>query len=329
MWRFVLAATIACVAPYAHAQSSDAPAPPGERSIAGKVVVIEGDVRIYDDARNERRPKLGDAVYEGDNVFTGSDGEVHFSMTDGAYIGVRPNTKMRLATYKAEGGADDQSVITLLEGSFRTVTGWIGKLGAKHYQIDTPTVTIGVRGTDHEPRVVPEGNAEGEAGTYDRVYAGETVMGGPQGTVSVQANKAGFAALRGTARPRVLDRIPVFFRGTRNEARFRGLHARTQQRLERLRQQRVREIQQRRAHAAAPRGERAQAHASAVGHRPTEMQRASPERREQASHARTAQRIRMQQNHLGERRELRANEHRAADGRGAKREREFRRRRAE
>lgn len=309
MLRFVLVTMIACLAPLAQAQESGAaPAAPAERAVAGKVVVVEGDVRIYDDAHNERRPRLGDAVYEGDNVFTGSDGEVHFSMVDGAYIGVRANTKMRLATYKAEGGPDDQSVISLLEGSFRTVTGWIGKLGAKHYQIDTPTVTIGVRGTDHEPRVIPAGSTEGEPGTYDRVHAGETVMESAQGSVSVQADKAGFAPLRGAVRPRVLGRIPAFFRATRNEGRFRGLQARTQRRLETLRQQRVREIRERRAHPVALREPRSQLRASPSGPRRAGIRNERQEQRAQQLRGRRERGDEVRQNRLRQRRGFRERE---------------------
>lgn len=319
MFRLVLATMIACLAPLALAQGPAAgAASSADRVAAGKVVVVEGDVRIYDDVRRERRPKLGDAVYEGDNVFTGGDGEVHFSMADGAYIGVRANTKMRIATYRADGGPDDRSIISLLEGSFRTVTGWIGKLGAKSYQINTPTVTIGVRGTDHEPRVIPEGSAEGEPGTYDRVNAGETVMQSAHGTVSVQANKAGFTPLRGAGPPRVLDRIPAFFRATRNERRFQGLHARTQQRLETLRQQRIHQLQERRRPAATPREQRR-----------GELRKDRQERDLRQQEHRE-QRERAPENRLEQRRELRERERRSSGERGPRgRERELRRTRAD
>jgi hypothetical protein len=260
--RLVLVAICACLSPLALAQgesaktSADASA---ERPIAGKVVLVEGDVRVYGRNQELRRPKLDDSLYEGDSIVTGDGGEVHFNMEDGGYIGVRPNTRMRIANYKAEGGSDDQSVIALLEGSFRSITGWIGKLGGSHYRIVTRTVTIGVRGTEHEPHVIPEGSTVGEPGTYDRVHDGETVMQTPKGTVNVRVNQAGFMPLRGEARPRVLDRIPAFFRPTRNEGRFQGLHLRVQQQLEQRRRQRIEQIQERRKQASLPREQRPRA----------------------------------------------------------------------
>ena len=262
MLRLVLAAVLACVAPLAPAQGESAKTPAdasAERPIAGKVVLVEGDVRVYDRNRGLRRPKLDDSLYEGDSVVTGDGGEVHFDMEDGGYIGVRPNTRMRIANYKAEGGPDDQSVISLLQGSFRSITGWIGRLGGDHYRVVTRTVTIGVRGTEHEPHVIPEGGTVGEPGTYDRVHNGETVMQTPKGTVNIRANQAGFMPLRGEARPRVLDRIPAFFRPTRNEGRFQGLHLRVQQQLQQRRQQRIQQIQERRKQAGLPREQRQRA----------------------------------------------------------------------
>src|SRR5438105_8159640 len=260
--RLLLAAVFACVSPLALAQGESAKTssdPTAERPIAGKVVLVEGDVRVYDRNQGLRRPKLDDSLYEGDSVVTGDGGEVHFNMEDGGYIGVRPNTRMRIANYKAEGGPDDQSVISLLQGSFRSITGWIGKLGGEHYRIVTRTVTLGVRGTEHEPHVIAEGSTVGEPGTYDRVHNGETVMQTPKGTVSIRANQAGFMPLRGEARPRVLDRIPAFFRPTRNEGRFQGLHLRVQQQLQQRRQQRIQQIQERRKQAGPAREQRARA----------------------------------------------------------------------
>src|SRR6266852_7798994 len=260
--RLLLAAVFACLSPLALAQGESAKTPAdatAERPTAGKVVLVEGDVRVYDRNQGLRRPKLDDSLYEGDSIVTGDGGEVHFDMEDGGYIGVRPDTQMRIANYKAEGGQGDQSVISLLQGSFRSITGWIGKLGGEHYRIVTRTVTIGVRGTDHVPHVIREGGAAGEPGTYDRVHNGETVMPTPKGTVNIRANQAGFMPLRGEARPRVLDRIPAFFRPTRNEGRFQGLHLRVQQQLEPRRQQRIQQIQERRKQTGLPREQRVRA----------------------------------------------------------------------
>jgi hypothetical protein len=222
------------------------PAATTEPVAAGKVDLVEGDVRFFDINRRMRRPSVSDPVFAGESIVTGSDGEVHIQMEDGGHIGVRPGTKMRIASYRAEGGAEDRSVIGLLEGSFRSVTGWIATLGPNRAIVRTPTSTIGIRGTEHEPLYIPEGSTLGEPGTYDRVHIGETEIRTGLGSVRVRPNQAGFAPHRGTGRPRVLDRIPGVFRPTRNEARFDGLHERIHAQLNERRDQRRQFIEQRR-----------------------------------------------------------------------------------
>lgn len=222
----------------AEAQAAPRPDP------AGSVVLVDGDVQFYDAHDTARRPKVGDPIYPGESVVTGSDGEVQLSMADGGYIGVRPGTEMRITDYKADGGPDDRSIIGLLRGSFRAVTGWIGRYNRQNITVQTPTATIGVRGTDHEPLVIPEGSTLGEAGTYDRVYQGETDLRTAQGSARVKPNQAAFASRAGRVAPRVLAHVPSFFRPTRNEARFRGLHDRIQRQLDQKRNERARHVQQ-------------------------------------------------------------------------------------
>jgi hypothetical protein len=209
---------------------------PAKERIAGKVVLVEGDARFRGRSGTERRVKPGDALYEGDSVVTGADGEVHLAMGDGGYIGARPNTEMSFDVFVADGRPDDRSEISLIKGSFRTVTGWIGK--AQSALIRTFDATIGIRGTDHEPLVVPPGSGEGEPGTYDRVYIGATLLGAPRGAVELRAGQAGYAPRGAGIPPRVLAVIPSFFRPARNEARFNGLHDRIQEQLEKLRRER-------------------------------------------------------------------------------------------
>jgi hypothetical protein len=244
--RLPIALVLAFLVQLACAQAN----PEDGRPPAGTVTLVDGDVRLLDAKRQERRPKVGDPIYEGEGVVTGADGEVHFDMQDGGYIGVRPGTKLNIVNFKAEGGADDSFLLNLVEGSFRAVTGWITGSSGRRAEVQTLTATIGVRGTDYEPLVVPEGSKTGEAGTYNRVNIGETEMRTAQGSVTVKPNQAGFVPRRGAAKPRVLDRVPAFFRPTKNEKRFEGLHQRIHQNLEQKRQLRVKQVQQRRLQRA-------------------------------------------------------------------------------
>jgi len=74
-----------------------------QADVAGRVDLIEGDVHIYDSALKLRGVKVGDSIVEGDSIVTGAGSELHLQMADGSYIAVRPNTKMRITTFRAEG----------------------------------------------------------------------------------------------------------------------------------------------------------------------------------------------------------------------------------
>jgi hypothetical protein len=301
--RLLLALSLLCSTAHTAAQTTGgapvAGAASAERTAAGTVELTEGDVRFLDAGRKMRRPGVGDVVYEGDSIVTGADGEVHLRMEDGGYVAVRPGTRMRIVNFRARGDTEDRSVMGLLEGSFRSVTGWIAKAGRDRAVVRTPTATIGIRGTEHEPLVIPQGSKLGEPGTYDRVHAGETEIRTKQGTVSVRPNQAGFAALSGVQPPRVLDRVPAFFRPTRNEARFTGLHNRVSQQLDQRRQERRQFIEQRRKTGAerpgegkgakgaqsADKGERKQ-----IEQRRDEKQRAGEEKKQRSADERQAER---------------------------------------
>ncbi len=217
-----------------------------ETTVAGRIDETRGDVRIYDPAQTMRIAKVGEVVNEGDSIVTGLDGEVHVAMEDEGQIAVRPNTRLRIAKYRAEGGSGDTSIIVLVQGALRSVTGWIGKYNPKGYAIRTPTATIGVRGTDHETTVLATGSPEGEAGTYDKVNHGATLLSTQHGTTEVRPNQAGFVSLKGKAAPRLLPSVPAFFRPARLDGRFEHLHEQVLQRLDTKRTQRIEAIKERR-----------------------------------------------------------------------------------
>jgi len=231
-----------------------APGAPGEPVVAGRVELVEGDVRFFDRARQPRVPKVDDQILEGESIVTGADGEVHLRMEDGGLIAVRPGTKMRITNFRAQGDASDRLLVGLLEGSFRSVTGWIAKFTYRNYTVRTPTATIGVRGTDHEPFYIPEGSPLGEPGTYDRVHEGGTYIQTRHGRIEVDRGRAGFAHFRRPERPRLLDRVPDHFKPTRHDERIGKRYQEIQQRLEERREQRRKFLQERRDKLEQKRG---------------------------------------------------------------------------
>jgi hypothetical protein len=274
MRRLLLAFCLLLTALGALAQSP----PP---NLAGKVELVEGDVTVYDKAKKPRRVAVGDGVYEGEGIVTGQDGELHLAMEDGGFIAVRPNTRMSIAAYRAEGGDQDKSFFSLLAGTFRSVTGWIGKYNPRSYQVRTPTATIGVRGTDHEPLVIPQGSAEGEPGSYDKVNVGATSIRTQHGSIEVRPNQAGFAPLRGRPVPRLLPQVPAFFKATRHEAAIAARHEAVRKAIDQRRDERRKVLQEKKMQLDKQKAERLKAGQERKREQDTQRMKQREERRKQ------------------------------------------------
>jgi hypothetical protein len=194
--------------------------PPAQPRVAGKIQLAEGLARVESRDKRMRQPAVGESVLEGDTITTLSSSEVHLNMVDGASFIVRERTRVRITEYVADGGGGDKSLMDLAEGALRAITGWIGAYNRSNYRIRTPLVTIGVRGTDHEPTHLLEGDPRGQPGSYDKVNEGRAFMESKQGTVEIPANTAAFQALASGSVPQLLAAIPGFFKPGSNEAQF-------------------------------------------------------------------------------------------------------------
>lgn len=222
------------------------------RNPAGVVVLVDGTAGVTSEGGTARALKVGDVVSEGDELASARDGEVHLRMQDSGFLVLRPNTRMKIASYKADGGVDDRGILQLLSGGIRSVSGWIGKFNSRNYAVKTASATIGIRGTDHETRYIPEGSSEAEAGTYDRVYAGSTVIQAAAGETLVSPDQAGFQPR--TGKPRLLASIPRFYRPGPHEDEINRKHSEIQKVIDQRREERRKVIAEKRAELQSERG---------------------------------------------------------------------------
>lgn len=97
---------------------------------------------------------VGADVFIGDRVVTGPKGQVQIQFSDMTRLVVGPNSALLIEDYLLR---DDQSAgkfaINALSGTFRFATGRAPK---NQYVIETPTGTIGVRGTEFDFNVNPD-----------------------------------------------------------------------------------------------------------------------------------------------------------------------------
>ena len=129
-----------------------------ERLAAGRVLVTAGTVEAVTADGAVRKLRRRSQVYEGDSVRTGTRGRTQVRFTDGALLSIRPNTLIKVDQYRfANNDTTDVKALTLTSGSFRTVTGRIGRTNRAAYRVSTPLAVIGIRGTDWEALQQPNG----------------------------------------------------------------------------------------------------------------------------------------------------------------------------
>jgi hypothetical protein len=170
-----------------------------------------------------RQLREGDPVYVGEKLTTAADSEAVLKTGDAGLIAVRPGAEFVVERYVAEGKSTDQFATRLFTGSLRMITGWIGKLNPAGHRVSTPTATIGIRGTDHEPFVLTAELAaklSDKEGAYDKVNRGGTRMGVGDFKLDIDPGKVGFARAPATASDRalltllmpvLLEKIPDFY----------------------------------------------------------------------------------------------------------------------
>ncbi len=175
----------------------------------GTLTHLSGAVSVQKADGSTAAGNVGTRILTGDTVVTGTRSYVRMEMTDGGEMVLRPDSQMKLENYafNPDRGGEDNMVLRMLKGGFRTVTGLIGKRGNRDaYQLRTSTATIGIRGTQFDLRVC-EGNCGAlPNGTYVAVRFGAVEASSPQGSIPVAAGQV--ARVPGAGVPAILPRDP-------------------------------------------------------------------------------------------------------------------------
>ena len=225
---------------------------PGFAAI-GTIDSLEGNVRIMS-ADSDRAGAAGAEISEGDTVKSGENAWALLTMVDGASFTLRPNSQLRFDAYRynPDGNAsDNSSVLALARGALRAITGYIGRTNRGGYQIGTPTATIGIRGTDHEPAHYPPGEyADRDPGTYDKVNEGESFIRHPKGELGVKPGQYAFVHHNARTAPRILRRPPAFYQrhagfDKKAAARRQDFHRKFEEQYQRRAKERAQRPQQR------------------------------------------------------------------------------------
>ena len=187
------------------------------------VTRIKGEVTATSKQGAPRKLKEGAVIHVGETVKAAANGEAVLKTNDAGMIAVRPDAEFVPERYAAEGKPTDRQVLRLVTGSLRVISGWISQTNRSEHKVVTPSATIGIRGTDHEPYALPAEKASEQfvQGTYDKVNRGGTTLEASGGSVDIDPGKVGFArdpkagkrtrALFTILLPTLLDKVPEFY----------------------------------------------------------------------------------------------------------------------
>lgn len=178
------------------------PLTPAQRKLVGKVENVRGQVLAVDAQKVSRTLSKDDSVYIGDKLITGEDGFVRLLMVDNAILNLNCYSIMVIEDYQIKTG-NRRSILNLLQGSLRKVTGKIGKLTEDIYELKTPLANIGVRGTEYALRVFQSkgcsGTIDADNGLYLQVIKGLVDVHNKSGSVVLAKGEMAYVPLPGKA----------------------------------------------------------------------------------------------------------------------------------
>ena len=170
---------------------------------AAKVTHLNGTVSAQRADGSMRVLSQNSTVDAGDVLTTEKNSFARLKFTDGGEITLRPNTVITVDAYHytENAPADDNFVFGLLKGGFRTITGLIGKRGNRDsYRANSPTATIGIRGTDYGSLLCQEGNCgKLPDGQYIDVKQGKISVVNRAGSLDVEVGQYAYVKDANTA----------------------------------------------------------------------------------------------------------------------------------
>lgn len=124
--------------------------PAGSATAAAIVESVKGEVRAQIDPTRHGPVLRGDRYQPGTTFKTAPAAQLVLRMDDGQRIVLNENSEFKISQYsynEAQASAD-RSVLDLIKGALRVVTGAIGKRNPNAFALRVPQATIGIRGTD-------------------------------------------------------------------------------------------------------------------------------------------------------------------------------------
>lgn len=117
----------------------------------GYIVRQQGQASVKDTNGHIQGLEINSQIYEGDRVTTAVGANLYILMDDGAEIYLKGDSVIKISEYVITSGYDknSSSILDLIRGGLRKITGAIGASALSNYKVQTGLATIGIRGTEY------------------------------------------------------------------------------------------------------------------------------------------------------------------------------------
>ncbi len=127
LWFFGLSAALACV---------------------GEVAELDGNVQAQRGDEPARQLVVGDPVHETDTISTGRGAAVEIRFRDDTVFNLGPESSFAVESYEYDAEEEEAGFTArVIKGTFRFVTGLVGRSKPEGFKVNTAVATIGIRGT--------------------------------------------------------------------------------------------------------------------------------------------------------------------------------------
>ena len=113
----------------------------------GQVVALKGDVELLRDSLKSKL-SLKDKILEKDYIQTSDNARTQILLADKTIITIGSNSQFDVQNYFFENNEKAKANFNFLKGTFRIITGEIGKINPKKFNLETKSASIGIRGTE-------------------------------------------------------------------------------------------------------------------------------------------------------------------------------------
>lgn len=115
----------------------------------GQVTHLSGTLVVKRADGSSKLLSVKSEIQQGDLLTTQDETYARIKFNDGAEVVLRPASQLKIDqyAYNESKPENDSAVFSMLKGGLRAVTGLLGKRNKDKVSYNTPTATIGIRGT--------------------------------------------------------------------------------------------------------------------------------------------------------------------------------------